>query len=78
MEVLQELVQKAFAVDSVWSIVVRGLVWLGVVVVIIMSTDRPDPQASAKSLKANLGFFLLFLTLSGGLIYWLFGFTSTG
>lgn len=75
MEALN-IVQQAFAVDSIWSVVTRGLIWLGIALVIIVSMDRPDPDQSIKDLKSNLGFFLMFLFLSGGLIYLLFGFTT--
>jgi len=51
-------------------------VWLGIALVIIVSMDKPDPQQSIKDLKSNLGFFLMFLLVGGGLIYLLFGFTT--
>ena len=76
MELLQDIVRQAFAVDSIWSVVTRGLIWLGIALVIIISMDKPDPQQSIKDLKSNLGFFLMFLFLGGGLIYLLFGFTA--
>jgi len=76
MQLLQEIVHQAFAVDSVWSVVTRGLVWLGISLVIIVSMDKPDPNESIKDLKANLGFFLMFIFLTGGLVYLLFGFTA--
>ncbi|MBD3279591.1 MAG: hypothetical protein GF390_02665 [Candidatus Pacebacteria bacterium] len=76
METIQEIALKAFAVDSIWSVILRGVIWLAVAIIIIFSVDKADPSQSMKSLKANLGFFLMFLLLSGGLIYWLFGFTS--
>jgi len=73
---LRELVISFFTVDSVWSIVLRGGVWFAIAIVIIISTDVANPSGST-SLKRNLGFFLLFLLLAGGLIYLLFGFTAT-
>lgn len=76
MEVLQEILQQAFAVDSIWSIVTRGLIWLGIALVVIVSMDKPDPDKSIKDLKSNLGFFFFFTVLTGGLIYLLFGFTA--
>jgi hypothetical protein len=77
MELLQELAQKAFAVDSIWSVVLRGAIWFAVAMIIIISADNPNSEQSMKNLKSNLGFFLMFIMLSGGLIYMLFGFTST-
>lgn len=76
MELLQEIVHKAFAVDSIWSVVLRGLIWLAVAFIIIISADNPDSDKSMKNLKSNLGFFLMFILLSGGLVYLLFGFNS--
>ncbi|MBT4124593.1 MAG: hypothetical protein HN981_01630 [Candidatus Pacebacteria bacterium] len=76
MEILQDILQKSFAVDSIWSIVTRGLIWLGVAMVVIVSMDKPDPDKSLKDLKSNLGFFLFFTVITGGLIYMLFGFTA--
>jgi len=63
-----------FAVDSIWSIVLRGTVWFAIALIIIISTDNPNPVKSIKMLKSNLGFFIFFLALSGGLMYMLFGF----
>ncbi len=76
MELFRNLVQQAIAVDSIWSIVLRGVIWLGISLVIIISTDRPNPEQSMRSLKANLGFFLMFLVVSGGLIGLLFSYTK--
>ena len=74
---MEPILEAIFAIDSFWSIVARGVLWFFVAVIIILSTDKPNPEQSLKDLKANLGFFILFLLLSGGLIYLLFGF-STG
>jgi hypothetical protein len=49
-----------------------------IALIIIISTDSPNPEKSLKGLKANLGFFLLFLTLSGGLIFLLFSYAPQG
>ncbi|MFH2118297.1 MAG: hypothetical protein ABII10_00980 [Candidatus Paceibacterota bacterium] len=76
MEILREILQKAFAIDSIWSIVTRGVIWLGIALVIIVSMDKPDPDKSLKDLKSNLGFFLMFILLTSGLVYLLFGFTA--
>ena len=73
---LRELIISFFAVDSIWSVVLRSGVWFAIAIVIIISTDVANPSTS-NSLKRNLGFFLLFLLLTTGLIYLLFGFTAT-
>jgi hypothetical protein len=77
MESVRQLIQSMFQIDSIWSLVIRGGIWFGIALVIIISTDVANPEKSTKSLKANLGFFLLFLILTGGLIYLLFGFVSS-
>ena len=73
MDAIRELVTKAFAVDSIWSIVIRGVIWMIAAMIIIVSVDNPNSDLSSKKLKSNLGFFTMFLLLSGGLIYLLFG-----
>lgn len=73
MDAIRELVAKAFAADSIWSIVVRGVIWIVIAMIIIVSVDNPNANLSSKKLKANLGFFTMFLLLSGGLVYLLFG-----
>ncbi|MBD3250267.1 MAG: hypothetical protein GF381_01710 [Candidatus Pacebacteria bacterium] len=74
MPTVISVIQKALAVDSVWSVVLRGGIWLVIAIIIMISTDKPDPGKSMKDLKASLGFFLMFMIISGGLIYLLFGF----
>lgn len=73
MDAIRDLVIKAFAVDSIWSIVIRGVIWMVVAMIIIVSVDNPNSELSSRKLKANLGFFSMFLLLSGGLVYLLFG-----
>ena len=70
------LVTALFSPESIWSVVLRAGIWLGIALVIIVSTDKPNPDKAIKDLKSNLGFFLAFLFLSGGLVYLLFGFTG--
>lgn len=76
MELAQELIHSAIAIDSIWSVVLRGVIWLAIAMVIIVSSDHPNPQESLKNLKSNLGFLLMYIVLSGTLLYLLFGFTS--
>jgi hypothetical protein len=76
MEIFREIITNLFAVDSIWSVVLRGVIWLGVSMVIIISTDSPNPESSSHNLKANLGFFLMFLILSGGLVGLLFSYSQ--
>ena len=74
MDKVQNIIAQAVAVDSIWSIVLRGAIWLIIALIIIVSVDNPNSQVANKKLKANLGFFLMFIILSGGLVYLLFGF----
>ena len=63
MDVIRDLVTKAFAVDSMWSIVIRGVIWMVIALIIIVSVDNPNSDLSSRKLKANLGFFTMFLLL---------------
>ncbi len=73
---LREFVIFLFAVDSIGSIFLRGGIWFGIAVVILASTDHLQKIENTSSvLRRNLGFFLLFLALGGGLMYLLFGFS---
>jgi hypothetical protein len=74
MQTIREVINSFFVIDSVWSLVFRGGIWFAISLVIIMSTDVANPQQSARTLKSNLGFFLLFIALSSGLMYLLFNF----
>jgi len=74
---IRELALSLFAVDSIGSVILRGGIWLGIALVIIISADSVNPSMSAQKLKSNLGFFLMFLLLTGSLMYLLFGFTVT-
>jgi len=76
MEIMQEIIQKMFAVDSIWSVILRGAIWLVVAIIIMVSADNPNAEDSMKRLKSNLGFFLMFIALSGTLIYMLFGYKT--
>ena len=73
---MNEIFNLIFKADSIWSIVARGVFWLLISLVIIVSTDQADNDKSIKNLKSNLGFFLFFIFLSGTLIYLLFGYQA--
>jgi hypothetical protein len=76
VETVRSLFLSLFQVDSIWSVVFRAGIWIGVAVVVMMSLDMANTRNTSRSLKGNLGLFLLFITLSCGLLYMLFGFTS--
>ncbi len=72
---IQHFVLSLFALDSMASVIARGVLWLVIATVIILNSNNPqDPERATKKLKNNLGFFLLFLTLSSGLLFLLFGY----
>lgn len=77
MQNLQEIFNGLFQIDSIWSVVLRAAIWFGIGIVVIISADTANFQNSTSSLRKNLGLFLLFIALSGGLIYLLFGFIAT-
>jgi len=74
METFSNIMASMFRIDSIWSVVIRAIIWFAVATVIIISVDNPNAEKSMKDLKSNLGFLLIFLVLSGGLIYLLFGY----
>lgn len=77
-EAFREIVIFMFAVDSIGSIFLRGGIWFGIAIVIMASTDSFQKYQDAGTvLRTNLGFFLLFLIMGGGLMYLLFGFSPT-
>lgn len=77
MELARQVFFAIFSVTSIWSVVARGVFWLVIAIVIIASTNSASPEQSMKSLKSNLGFLLLFLSLSVGLLYLLFGYAPS-
>ncbi len=76
MEMLSNLAVSMFDVTSMWSVVLRGLVWLVIAGGIIISTDTPHPYKNTSRIKQNLGFILLLIVISGTLIYLLFGYSA--
>lgn len=74
MQELQNLVVAMFSANSIWSVVARAAIWFVVAGVIIASTDNPNPDEGHKKLRTNLGFFVLFLVLSAGLMFLLFSY----
>ncbi len=71
---MESITQALFSAKSIWSVVFRGGIWFVIALIIIISADAPDPESSLRSLKSNLGFFLMFIFFSGVLVYLLFGF----
>ena len=76
MQSFGEIIRSFFVIDSIWSVIFRGGIWFAIAIVIIVSTDVANPEKASKTLKSNLGFFLLFLIVSTTLMYLLFGVVS--
>lgn len=74
MQELQNIAVALFSANSIWSVVARAALWFVVAGVIIASTDSPNPEQTTKKIRTNLGFILLFLVLSGGLMFLLFSY----
>lgn len=74
MEIFRNILESMFRLDSIWSVVIRALIWFAVAIVVIVSVDNPNSDKSLKDLKSNLGFLAMFVVLSGGLVYLLFGY----
>lgn len=74
METIATALQSIFSVNSTWSIVARAGLWFIVALIIIASTDTSGLKSAQANLRSNLGGFLFFLILCGGLMYLLFGF----
>lgn len=69
-----QFLQSIFSVNSSWSVVARAGIWFVIAIIIIASSDTAGLRSAQSNLRANLGGFLLFMVLCGGLIYLLFGF----
>lgn len=73
---IQQFLLSLFVIDTIWSVMARGIFWLVIAVIIILNSNpTQDPDKTAKKLKTNLGFFLLFICLSSGLLFLLFGYS---
>jgi len=77
MNFLGEIFTSIFDASSIWSVVARGVIWLVIAVVIILSIDPVKPQRSYRNTKINLGILVLFIALSSTLFYFLFSFAPS-
>jgi hypothetical protein len=67
-----------FNIYSIWFFVFQAVVWFGICGAIIISVAAKNSRNydTGRSLKQNVGLFLLFVFLSTALIYIMFGPTS--
>ncbi|MFC1653275.1 hypothetical protein ACFL1M_00310 [Patescibacteria group bacterium] len=71
---MSDLIKGIFAVDSVWSVITRGLIWIVAVIILAYGADEGHKR---KRIKNEVGLFFLFLSGSGVLVYLIFGFAPT-
>ncbi len=76
MNYFQEIATSLFDVTSIWSVVFRAFLWIAIAVIILVATDHPHPEQSARNVKSYLGFFILFVVISTSMIFLLFGVIS--
>lgn len=62
------------AVDSIGSIIIRGLIWLVLVSIIAVGTAQGKKMSQIRN---ETGLFLLFIVLTGVSIYFVFGIIPT-
>lgn len=73
---MKELLDQLLNPTTPGAIMARAIVWFAVTIAVIAATEATHRHANPeRRMKENLGMFLLFLILSGGLIYLLFGIT---
>ncbi len=74
MDQLSATVVNLVSVDSIWSIAIRGLIWLLFVTIFAIGVAKGKSQSR---IKAEAGFFLLFIILTAITIYLAFGIVPT-
>ena len=70
METLIEFLK----VDSIGSIIARAIIWLTLVTIFAFGASEGHKHSTV---KAEAGFFVLFIFLTGAAIYLTFGFIPT-
>lgn len=74
METVLNIARSSFSVDSIWSLVFRGAIWMVMCLLILAATDNPNPKESSANAKFYLGSFLLIIVVFTSLFYLLFSF----
>jgi len=77
MQALEQFLRWIFIVDSIWAVIMQAAIWFIICVVIIVSTDNHDQDATTHKVRTNLGYLSLFLVLAGALFFMLFGYTPS-
>ena len=73
MEFVKAAASNMFDVTSIWSIVLRAVIWIVISIIILIATDSPSAEQATQNTKSYLGFFVLFVVVSGSLLFLLFG-----
>ena len=73
-ETFLEAIVGLVAVDSIGSIIARGLIWLALVSIVAIGTAK---GYKLSRIKTEAGFFMLFIVLTGIIIYMVFGIIPT-
>lgn len=75
MDVTQDLLAVLIAPSTTFGIALRGLLWLVIAVVIIISSNRYNAKIDpSQVIKRRLGSLFIFMFLSMGLMYLLFSY----
>lgn len=74
MDTLGRLIVQAVRVDSIWSIVVRAIIWLVFVSIFAVGVSRGK---NFVRIKSEAGLFIGFIILTGISIYIAFGIIPT-
>ncbi|MBU0576194.1 hypothetical protein KJ707_00215 [Patescibacteria group bacterium] len=73
MPSMQAIIHSIFDISNIWWLIIKATIWFSIAIIIIIKTDSSHPEKAFKSLKSTLGFFLMFIFLLLGLLYFLFG-----
>jgi hypothetical protein len=73
MEFLKATAYSLFDVSSIWSVVLRAVIWMVVSIIILMATNNPDPDQIKENTRTYCGSFFMLVVVSYGLIFLLFG-----
>ncbi len=70
---MNNLLYTLFGANSVWAVITRGIIWIIAVLILAYGVDEGHKK---ERIKNEVGFFFLFLSTTGVLVYVIFGFSS--
>jgi hypothetical protein len=71
---VNDIIINLIKVDSIWSIVIRAVIWLVLISIFAYGAAKNKSQSRV---RAEAGFFLLFIILTGVTLYLVFGIIPT-